>query len=957
MATIQPVQAGDFTFDWGGTHNWPTNGVGPYTFTMTDQYGFRLDARTSVTRFGGSAYSGTPDDLYTFAGNTFGSEYSIWLVWDSANGNSGVGESTNTATLEFLTGATPVAVDALSFRVSDIDPVDNNSGTDRCDFVTLTGNAGNPTLSYVSPLASSRSVRIGPGSGSGATGALAANQAQCIYNFGSTGSNVSDGDDFGSILATYPAGTSVATIAYDESIENVYGVTSRNAAVRGVGVWGASAITVNQSISLVKTTAATGYSTLGETITYTYTITNDGPLPINTGQNIQIQDDLIGTFTCGTIAADIPVGGTHSCNANYVVTAGDMVASDITNNAVAGVGTGAQSFATRLQSNTSQVVLPRELLANLVTVKTLSSGDPTPAEGDAVTFLVTVTNNGADQATNVTLTDLLPAGLTATVNNGTVSQGSYASGTGVWTVGTLANGASATLTLEGTVDVGEGGNVITNTTTAATTPDQTDPTTTGDDLTESVTVDNDANLVTAKTLPSGDPTPTEGDTVTFLVTVTNNGAAQATNVSLTDLLPAGLTATVNNGTVSQGSYASGTGVWTVGTLANGASATLTLEGTVDVGEGGNVITNTTTAATTPDQTDPTTAGDDLTESVTVNDFQLSVTKVVDVADVSAAGAALNYTMTVTNTGNAELTGIGVADTLAQGVGSTALTLSGPTGDGGVAGVLEVGEVWTYTASHVVSQAEIDDDNDLVNTLDVTTSETGATLWSASATTTNSATRSLSVSKAPDVASVSAVGDVITYTITLTNTGTKTLRNIAVSDPLLSGMSCTPGTGATPDDLAPGGVATCTGTYAAAIADFDTNGGGDGDIDNTVTVTANGGVNETASAAVILNINPGLTITKTADDTTDVVAGQVITYTYRVENTGNQTITNVSLSDAHGGSGAAPVPSNETLTADNGPLGDSTDGGIDGTWDAIAPGDVVTFTATYTVTQSDVDTLQ
>ena len=72
----------------------------------------------------------------------------------------------------------------------------------------------------------------------------------------------------------------------------------------------------------------------------------------------------------------------------------------------------------------------------------------------------------------------------------------------------------------------------------------------------------------------------------------NNGTAQATNVSLTDLLPAGLTATLNNGVASQGSYDPATGIWTIGTIANGSNATLTLEGTVDVGEGGNTIVNT-----------------------------------------------------------------------------------------------------------------------------------------------------------------------------------------------------------------------------------------------------------------------------------------------------------------------------------------------------------------------------
>ena len=148
------------------------------------------------------------------------------------------------------------------------------------------------------------------------------------------------------------------------------------------------------------------------------------------------------------------------------------------------------------------------------------------------------------------MTDLLPAGLTATVNNGSVSQGSYDPATGIWTVGTLATGGSATLSLEGTVDVGEGGNTITNVTTAAM-GDQPDPSTVGDDLDEAVIVDPNADLVTVKTLDSGDSMPLEGDTVTFQIVVDNNGAAQATNVSLTDLLPAGLTATVNNGTAAR----------------------------------------------------------------------------------------------------------------------------------------------------------------------------------------------------------------------------------------------------------------------------------------------------------------------------------------------------------------------------------------------------------------------
>ena len=156
--------------------------------------------------------------------------------------------------------------------------------------------------------------------------------------------------------------------------------------------------------------------------------------------------------------------------------------------------------------------------ADLVTVKTLISGDSTPAEGDTITYQIEVFNNGAAQATNVSLTDQLPPGVTLT--GGTVSQGAYDVATGIWTIGTLNTGTSAIITINATVDAGQAGNTITNVTTAAT-GDQNEPSTVGDDLDEVIVGDNTTNLVTVKTLASGNPTPDEGDTVTFDITVTN----------------------------------------------------------------------------------------------------------------------------------------------------------------------------------------------------------------------------------------------------------------------------------------------------------------------------------------------------------------------------------------------------------------------------------------------------
>ena len=145
--------------------------------------------------------------------------------------------------------------------------------------------------------------------------------------------------------------------------------------------------------------------------------------------------------------------------------------------------------------------------------------------------------------------DSLPTGISFVASSFT--QGSYDSTTGLFDIGTLNAGDSAVLTLEGTVDVGQSGNIITNITTAAT-GDQPDPTNVGDDLDESVEVDGGANLVTIKTLGSGDSTPAEGDTVIFEIEIINNSAAQATGVELTDTLPTGISFVSSS--TSQGSY-------------------------------------------------------------------------------------------------------------------------------------------------------------------------------------------------------------------------------------------------------------------------------------------------------------------------------------------------------------------------------------------------------------------
>jgi len=358
--------------------------------------------------------------------------------------------------------------------------------------------------------------------------------------------------------------------------------------------------------------------------------------------------------------------------------------------------------------------------ADLVTVKALAaSSSATPEIGDVVTYEITITNNGPDVATNVALSDSLPAGLTATANNGTVTAGLYTSGN--WSIASLLNGDTATLTLEGTVDAGQGGNTITNTLAAPASSDADDPSTAGDDLTESVTVETvEADLVTVKALAaSSSAAPFVGDIVTYEITVTNNGPDAATNVTLSDTLPAGLTATANNGSATAGTFASGT--WSIPTLASGDTETLTLEGTVDADEEGNTITNTLAAPASSDEDDPSTAGDDLTEDVIVEDPQPSLTidKVASPSGPFTVGDVITYTYTVTNNGDTIINDIAITDThngsdpAPTPQNETLLTDTAPAGDStdaasnGSWDVLAPGDIVTFTGTYTVTQTDVD----------------------------------------------------------------------------------------------------------------------------------------------------------------------------------------------------------------------------------------------------------
>jgi len=228
-----------------------------------------------------------------------------------------------------------------------------------------------------------------------------------------------------------------------------------------------------------------------------------------------------------------------------------------------------------------------------------SVDDPNPQEGDAVTFTVTVENQGDFPASDITINDLTPPGLTFVIAS--VVDGSYNEGTGDWEPPDLDVSDTATLVFIATVDEGTVCTCITNTATVtAVTP--ADPNSANDTASAEVCVGG-ADIVATKTVNK--ETPAEGEVVEFTVTIQNTGPADGTNILVVDSVPPGLTY-LYHFTDPPSTYDPGTGQWEPPPLMVGSSATIRIGAKVDAGTAGTWITNTANAvATTPLDCDAT----------------------------------------------------------------------------------------------------------------------------------------------------------------------------------------------------------------------------------------------------------------------------------------------------------------------------------------------------------------
>ena len=397
-------------------------------------------------------------------------------------------------------------------------------------------------------------------------------------------------------------------------------------------------------------TASNSAPNVGQPFTYTITVTNNGP---DTATDVQVADGIPAGLTFNGYAAS---QGTYN-NATEIWNVGPLASGasavlQLTVTPTASLaGMNVTKNATLINTNqtTNVTVSIPAAVSNVTITKTASNS--LPNVGQQFSYTVTATNNGPGTANNVQVTDVIPAGLT--FNSYTASQGTYNSATGIWTVGTLASGASAVLQLFVTPTAAAAGTSIVNT---ATSPGQIAT------ATVVVPVTPVSNVTLNKT--ASNLTPTVGQQFSYTVTATNNGPGTANNVQVTDVIPAGLT--FNSYTASQGTYNSATGIWTVGTLASGASAVLQLFVTPTASVAGTTVINT---ATSPGQivNAPVVVSTTPVSNVTLTKTASNLTPTV--------GQQFSYTITVKNNGSGTANNVQVTDVIPAGLTFNSYTAS------------------------------------------------------------------------------------------------------------------------------------------------------------------------------------------------------------------------------------------------------------------------------------------
>ena len=682
-----------------------------------------------------------------------------------------------------------------------------------------------------------------------------------------------------------------------------------------------SSLSLVKQVSAVNDVNGDGLTDAGDTISYTYAVTNAGELTLH---GIAVADPKAGAVTCSPTT--LAFGETATCTADspYTVTTTDEAVGAANNTATAsGLPPGSTVPVDSSPSSTSTPVEAPSPRVKLTKIARASGGDTSPlVAGETITYTYLVFNTGNSDLKAVAVAD---------------------SHFGLVTCPTppppgLAPGHAVKCTATYTVtqaDVNAGHVINVATANGTDTDNNVSPNSQDtDDVPTATPAPTVAIEKTATVTPAADQGGVQvGDTIAYSYEVANTGNVDLTSVAVNDPNAGGLVTCP---------------VPPAPGLAPGDSVTCTANTPHTVTqadfEAGSIIDTATATGTDSNGTvsppsDPSTA----VVPAAPPRPRVSLVKIGTVTPAADQGAAkagdtVKYTYVVTNTGNVSLVTIGDLDPTDGHV-----TCPVPPAPGLAPGD---SETCTADARHTVTQADVDAGHVIDHAIATGTyqpSGPGAARHAVRSAIAAGTDRPLNMSAAlpvvstvatviiPTVApapSVSVVkqatvtpitdqnaakaGDTITYTYTVTNTGNVDLASVAVTDPKEGAVTCqTP----PPPGLAPGGMETCTATTPYTVTSADVSAG---KITDTATAAGTDNSGNTSppsnpSTAVVPTepAAPAVSMLKIATvsparDQQAAKLGDTITYTYVVTNTGNVNLASVAVTDPAAGQVTCPA---------------------------------------------------
>ena len=512
---------------------------------------------------------------------------------------------------------------------------------------------------------------------------------------------------------------------------------------------------------------------------------------------------------------------------------------------------------------------------------------------DNVIYTIVVTNHGSDDSFNVTVRDMLPNTLRFIS-----ASGNYNPVTGIWFIGHLAKGQSATLTITAQA-IFPG--IITNNANVTGSGYDVNLTNNHDNIT--ITVPDCVILNVNKVaiggvinITGGIKNVVAGEEVIYQVLVSNHGPSTAVNVVLTDNYQTkDLTVVAYSlDNITWIPYTKGANI-NLGDMTSGSSILVYFKAMVNASTRGIVhnVVNITT------DTDDARGIFSAEEHVNVMaNSTLKVDKTAEIKELNP-GDTIHYIITVTAGGSSDSLNIVLKDIL----DSTLLDVNSATyavdgvNKGVWTGSLSLGKIATGNSVTVDIWAKVlsSADRDVFNLVNVTSDE------HSEGNTSNVSVHVRIVDLAVDKLvndSVPKYLDMIEYTIVVVNNGPDKSFNVTVGDLLPDGVKFISSTGQYNPD---------TGVWF--VGDLDANESVTlkivvqvikvGNIINNVNVTGTGHdsnlTNNNDSVSVNVPDSVLLNIVKVANSTI-IVAGENVGYTVTVTNNGPSVATDVILKD-------------------------------------------------------------